>query len=156
MTYYIDSNSFRVLESYYPSRFPSFWTAFDAAAAKGEIASVSEVHKEVERGAAAEFILEWIASNRDFFRQPNEDELAALAQIFAVPHFQGLVGQRAILKGTPVADPFLIAAAMVNHGTVVTEERAKPNSAKIPNVCEHFEVSCLNLEDMLTALDWRF
>ena len=156
MIYYIDTVCFRVLESYYPSRFPSFWMAFGGAVKQGQLASVREVRKEIERGSTAEFIDQWVVSNPDFFREPSEEEMAAVSRIFAVPHFQGLVGHHSILQGTPAADPFLIAAAMVNDGTVVTQERAKPNSAKIPNVCAHFDVHCVNLEEMLTALEWQF
>lgn len=156
MSYYIDTVCFRILESYYPSRFPSFWKAFDAAAKQGQLASVREVFKEIERGSTAKFIDEWVGSNADFFHDPSEEELAAVSRIFTVPHFQGLVGQRSLLQGNPAADPFLIAAAMVSNGVVVTEERAKPHSAKIPNVCAHFGIRCLDLEGMLTELDWRF
>jgi hypothetical protein len=94
--------------------------------------------------------------NPSFFREPSEADLAALRQIFFVPHFQGLVGLRQIQAGAPVADPFLIAAAMAVGGCVVTEERHKPNSTKIPAVCEHFGIRCTNLEGMLVELGWSF
>jgi hypothetical protein len=45
MTHFLDTNCFRLLESYYPSRFPSFWRAFDDAVERGLVASVSEVYK---------------------------------------------------------------------------------------------------------------
>ena len=156
MTFVLDTNCFRLLESYYPSRFPSFWRAFDEAVAEGSIASVSEVRKELVRGNTAPHIDEWVEAHPGFFREPTEAELAAVSQIFAVPHFQGLVGHKQLLAGTPVADPFLIAAAMVIEGCVVTEERHKPNSTKIPAVCEHFGIRCTNLEGMLAALGWSF
>lgn len=156
MIHFLDTNCFRLLESYYPSRFPSFWRAFDEAVGLGVIASVREVGKELERGNTAPHIDEWTKANPEFFREPREAELAAVGEIFSIRHFQKLVGDKQILTGSPVADPFLVAAAMIAGGCVVTEERHKPNSAKIPSVCEYFGVQCTNLEGMLVALDWSF
>ena len=156
MVHFIDTNSFRLLESYYPSRFPSFWQNFDRSVRAGDIASVREVRKEIEQGNAADHIEKWVKTNPHFFRDPDEDELHAVRDLFSNAHFQSMVGQKQILRGTPVADPFLIAAARVSGGCVVTEERAKPNSTKIPSVCSHLGVRCTNLEGMLVALKWRF
>ncbi len=43
----------------------------------------------------------------------------------------------------------IIACAKIQGGTVVTEEQLKPNAAKIPNVCEHFKIPCINLETFM-------
>ncbi len=89
------------------------------------------------------------------FRTPNAAELQFVAQIFKIPHFSGLIGKKQQLRGTPVADPFVIACARIHQGSVVTEEgwlrpgnalTPKPNAAKIPNVCDHFDIPCINLE----------
>jgi Domain of unknown function (DUF4411) len=92
----------------------------------------------------------------DVFTTPTAEETEFVGRILAVPHFQQLIGTKARLTGTPVADPFVIACAAVRDGTVVTEEKTKPNSAKIPNVCEHFAISCLNLEKFMRAVGWSF
>ena len=47
-------------------------------------------------------------------------------------------------------------AQAVRSGTVVTLERAKPNAAKIPNVCAHFGVPCLDFEGFLHENGWSF
>ncbi|HEX6902643.1 MAG TPA: DUF4411 family protein [Thermoanaerobaculia bacterium] len=41
-------------------------------------------------------------------------------------------------------------------GCVVTEEANRPHAAKVPNVCEHFGVSCTNVEGFMARNDWRF
>lgn len=156
MIYFVDTNCFRILEGYYPSRFPSFWSRFNEAAEDGQIASVEEVRKELELGNTAQHIEDWIQSHKEFFRMPDENVLEVLPLIFSKRHFQSLVGPRQILAGQPVADPFLIAAAKAANGCVVTEERHKPNSAKIPTVCDYFQVKCTNLEGMLDELGWEF
>jgi len=51
-----------------------------------------------------------------------------------------LVTETQRLKGQPVADPFVIASAKVRGGAVVTEELKREHAAKIPNVCQHFDV----------------
>ena len=44
----------------------------------------------------------------------------------------------------------------VKGGTVVTEEKLKPNAAKFPNVCAHFQVPCINLEIFMQTMGWSF
>jgi hypothetical protein len=73
-----------------------------------------------------------------------------------VQHFQSLVGEKQRLRGSPVADPFLVASARYNEGWVVTEEVQKPDAAKIPNVCEYFGVHCTNVAGFLEQQNWKF
>jgi hypothetical protein len=97
-----------------------------------------------------------VKANRDFFTAPSNEELIVVAQIFAVPHFQSLVREQARLQGSPVADPFVIARAKVLGACVVTEEKLKPNSSRIPNVCKHFCIECCSLEGFMEAEGWTF
>ena len=41
-------------------------------------------------------------------------------------------------------------------GCVVTEERIKPNAVKIPNVCDHFDIDCINFETLMVLENWQF
>ena len=79
-----------------------------------------------------------------------------MAQILAVRHFQSLINEKARMSGSPVADPFVVASAMTRRGVVVTEERKPENGARIPNVCEHFGVACVNLEGLMEREGWTF
>ncbi len=54
-----------------------------------------------------------------------------------------------MLKGIPVADPFIIAAAKVHKGCVVTQESLKLGGARIPTVCADLKVECIDLEKFL-------
>lgn len=156
MTFVFDSSSLIVLKNYYPGTFRSLWSEFDALAADGTVFSVREVLNELEQFGTSDFVKEWAKRNRRFFRSPVGPELLQVQRILAIPHFQTLIGGRAMLRGTPVADPFVVAAAMVNDATVVTEEALKPNAAKIPNVCEHFSVPCINLQQFMAGRSWQF
>jgi hypothetical protein len=157
MAYIIDTNSFNVLENYYPKRFPSFWRNIDELIRTGRLFSVREVFNELDGTLPDEhFIQRWINDNAKIFRPISGNEGQYVADIFTVNHFRMMIGQRQQYKGTPVADPFVIAAARACGGCVVTEERIKPNAAKIPNVCEHFGVDWTNIEGLLEREDWSF
>lgn len=156
MTHVFDTGAFIVLKNYYPTAFPTLWTRIDALAADGTITSVREVFNELQNYNDTDFIQDWAKGHRTVFVTPANDELLVVQQILAIPHFQALLSSKAILKGTPVADPFVIAAAKVKSGTVVTQEVLKPNGAKVPNVCHHFSVPCVNLETFMAGQGWTF
>lgn len=154
--YILDTNSIRVLGNYYPDVFPTFWSQMEAVVADGTVSSVREVRKEIELQDASEHVGIWVASNPLIFPTPAEAEMEMVAEIFRIPHFQQLIGEKQRLRGQPVADPFIVARASVLSGCVVTEEVHKPNGAKIPNVCEHFTVDCCNMKEFLSRLGWRY
>ncbi len=156
MIYVVDSNSIRVLGNYYPDRFPTLWEQLDTLVASGRFTSVREAAKELDRVNDSAHVGGWIKTHKHIFASPTSDDLAAVAEVLAVPHFQQLIGTRQRLRGWPVADPFIVARAMHAGGCVVTEEEWKPNAAKIPNVCTHFSVECINLEGLMAREGWRF
>ncbi len=156
MTYVFDTSSLRVLGNYYPERFPSFWEQFEAGIEAGTIRSVREVLNELERQSAKQWLKDWALNRRTLFAKPGPEETAFVGEIFGVAHFRALVGRRQRLLGQPVADPFLVAAARVLEGCVVTEESNRPNAARIPNVCEHFDIDCTDVEGFLERHDWSF
>jgi hypothetical protein len=58
-----------------------------------------------------------------------------------------------------VADSWLIALAMTDEYTIVTEEKSSPNSKKrilIPDVCLEFEVDHCNTIDLIRTLSGHF
>jgi Domain of unknown function (DUF4411) len=52
-------------------------------------------------------------------------------------------------------DPYVIAIAQANAGSVVTEESSKPGKVKIPHVCEHYQVGCSKLLGYMRQSGWR-
>ena len=79
-----------------------------------------------------------------------------VSDIFQITHFQTLIRKQARLQGKPVADPFVIAKAKVSGGYVVTTEKHKKNAAQLPNVCDHFGVEPMSLEDFMEKERWSF
>lgn len=155
MTYVFDSGPFILMfKYYYPERFPTLWELFDALIKSDDIVSVKEVYRELE--GQDDGLSEWVAKNKSIFGAPGVDELAFVAEIFKVKHFQTLIRKQSVLLGKPAADPFVIAKAKIIGGCVVTEEKEKPNSAKLPNVCVHFGVPCMSLEEFMVEENWKF
>lgn len=156
MVYVFDTSSFRVFGHYFPHRFPTIWDNINALVDEKRLISVREVFNELNAGGNRPFLLDWIKSNKKIFLIPTQEEMIFVREIFSIPHFQNLVLQKQRLKGTPVADPFIIASAKVKHGCVVTEETRKPTAAKIPNICEHFGIDWTNVEGFMEKEGWEF
>jgi hypothetical protein len=151
-----DTSSFSKLKHFYPDVFKSVWLGLDKLVFDSTLISTKEVWNELERGNPEQHVNSWLKNHRQIFRTPNSAELSFVAQIFQIPHFRSLIGETQRLKGTPVADPFVIACARIVEGTVVTEEVLKENSAKIPNVCQHFNIPCINLQQFMRQQNWTF
>ena len=165
MSYVFDTSSIRSLQHFYPRVFKSIWDGLDDLVAQNELISTREVYNELERQAVSDEVLKWAKNHKAMFSTPTGAELLFVAEIFKIRHFQGLIGAQQRLKGTPVADPFVIACARIKQATVVTEEgwqrggkplALKPNAAKIPNVCAHFKISCIDLEEFMHQQGWMF
>ena len=154
MIYVFDSNTLiKIFNHYYRNQFPSFWKIFDEYVTAEKIISVRSVKTELKDGkdSLADFVME-----NNIFDIPTNEETEFIAIIFKNTHFQSLIDKKARLKGKEVADPYLIAKAKILNACVVTEEKLKPNAAKIPNVCEKFNVPCINLEEFMKREKWSF
>ena len=156
MSYVFDTSPLSALfKNFYRNRFPSLWARFDALVENGHMVSTREALREIEDGAT-ESLRDWAAQNQQLFTMPTAAEGAFVTQIYSIPHFQNNIEQQKILKGGKNADPFIIAKAAVEHGRVVTMEVLKPNGAKIPNICRHFNIHCLSLEEFMEEEGWQF
>jgi hypothetical protein len=147
--YIFDTNVFITLGHYYPSRFPTIWNKIDELATNGSLRSVKEVFKELQNQCHFEHVFKWAKDNKRIFTAPGDDELKIVADIFKQEKYRGLVKKANILKGLPVADPFIIASAKVNGALVVTQEAFKHDGARIPTICADISVDCINLEKFL-------
>lgn len=156
MIYVFDTSSIRSLQHFYPSVFKTIWDGLEALVQQQQLISTREVWNEVQTQNISEDVLNWVKNNKQIFTTPSEKELQFVVQIFQKLHFQSLISAQSRLKGTPVADPFVIACAKTLGGTVVTEEQFKPNAAKIPNVCQYFGIPCIDLEEFMKQQDWKF
>ena len=145
--YVFDTNVFLTLGHFYPKRFPTIWERIDQLARGGKLVSVREVRNELVYVCPSDHINGWIKKNRQIFRTATARECEIVAEIFRKEQYRGLVRRKSILKGSPVADPFVIASARIHrHGCVVTQEEKRPAGARIPTVCDELKIRWLNLE----------
>lgn len=156
MIYIFDTSAFVTLKHFYPSTFPTLWSGIENLTATGDLVSVREVLNELDAYNDTDLIQVWARNHKKIFLPPTAAEQQFVVQIFSVQHFQALISRKALLKGTPVADPFVIASAKIRNGTVVTQEQSKPNAAKVPNVCTHFGIPCITLEKFMGDQGWSF
>lgn len=165
MIYIFDTSPLiHLFKNYYRNRFPSLWEKFDTMVQRGQIISVLEAYNEINIENANDSLNVWADENKDtFFHQPTIEELEFLPQIFKIKHFQELIGKKALLSGRAQADPFIIAAGKCKQNScVVTFEgfdskgNVNLNAPKIPYICQHFAISCCNLEQFMEKEDWTF
>jgi hypothetical protein len=154
--YIVDTGIFYSLGSYFPLRFPTFWSHIDKLIAEGKFWSTREVRREIEHNCPFEHVSEWVKFHHEIFRVPTVEEQKVVREMFKAQKGRDLVRRNNILKGLPVADPFVIAAAKISGGKVITRESFKAGGARIPTICKDLGVECINLEDFLTAEGIRF
>ena len=156
MAYVFDTNCFIVIGHYYPEQFPRFWEKFNQAVENGKIISVREVYRELDRNATEDHLIEWIELQKNIFVTPSPAVTQLVKEIFSVPHFKASLPDRTQLGNNPFADPFVVAQAKAMNYWVVTQESERPRAAKIPNICEHFDVDWINLQGFMERENWSF
>jgi predicted nucleic acid-binding protein len=158
MKYVFDSDSLiDLFRHYYPERFPTLWKQFEVLVSGEKLISVREVFNEI--GSSEDRLGKWVKEKkRTLFLKPTVEEFQFVGRIFRAKrgHFQAMIRKQERLKGKPVADPFVIARAKALSAYVVTQEKKTDNAAKVPNVCEHFEIPCDNLEGFMKKENWKF
>lgn len=165
MTLYIlDTNTLStIFRFYYQSVFVTFWKAFDSLLVDGGATSVRQVRPELERWRGANsWVSHLLARNSELFSDNTPDELSAINELVNLPSLATAASGwvRDIDPDEPtVADPYLIAKAMLSNvpAAVVTQESPAPNlTTRIPYVCGQLGVRCIDLEQMMSQLGWRF
>ena len=157
--YCLDTNTISsIYRFYFRDSFPSFWENFSDLVGSGRASSVREVEIELSRSPGlVSAVHELRELNQESFSQPSSTEQEFVAEIFGVRRFRSLLGGGNAARGNPVADPFVIAKARASPAMcVVTEEIYRPNAAKIPNVCEYFNIECINLQQLMIREGWQF
>jgi hypothetical protein len=155
VSYVIDTSVISMLHrNYYRKQFPTLWKLFDAMVDDGKVTSCREALRELEEFGGSAY--NWAKEHPELFSVPSAKDGAMVAKIYAVKNFQANIEKQKIYKGGLCADPFLIARAHSIEGTVLTMEQFKQNAAKIPNICKHFNVPCVDLEEFMEKEKWTF
>ncbi len=157
--YVIDTSSLIDLKPYPADIFNTLWQNLGTLAKKGRIISTTEVLEELKK--KDDEITNWAKSNNSIFKTLNPSHLAKVREILT--NFPELVDPD---SENPQADPFIIALALCPEvqqrlvqtiKVVVSQERSKKGGRpKIPDVCAHYKIVCINLFELFRQENWKF
>jgi len=158
--YLLDSNTFiEAKNRYYTFDIcPGFWEWLVNFGQGQSVLSLVHVKKEMQHGK--DELADWITDlpNSYFIEaeMPIQHKFKRIVN-FVLQHNRFSLSEKS--KFLDKADPWLIAAAMSEHVTVITQEKEVGNNStkiKIPNICNHFEVPYLNIFELLHQENVKF
>jgi Domain of unknown function (DUF4411) len=136
-----------------PDIFVSLWERLDTAIADGDILSPDEVYIELER-QEGDTLLAWVRERKDALIAPLTVTIQSHVGDIGAAFPLFVAGD----TDRNFADPWVIALAMANDLTVVTQERrpGSPDSPTIPRVCDHFNLPYINTFEFMRREGWTF
>jgi len=135
-------------ERYPIKNFPGFWKQFEKLIDDGRLVSPEEVRHEIIK--KTEGLDVWVKQHRNMFVALDTDMQLTVRDILA--EFPLLTKN---LPGRNSADPFVITLAKMKNYTAVTEEGlGSINRPRIPFVCEHYKIKCINILGLIKQEDW--
>lgn len=160
LTYCIDTSGWTRLKRGYPlSNFPSLWSRLDGLINDSRLISPDEVYRELAR--QSDELFNWVKSRKTIFKKMGEEHAVLVSKIQT--EFPRLINPN---KLGPVADPFVIALAMVRRrdlsllgGECIVVSEEKPGTAKqtkIPNVCSQYNLKHYSVVDLICQEAWVF
>lgn len=143
--------------------FTGLWERLAELARSGRLVAPREVLRELEKGD--DELVPWAREHAMMFQDPDEQQLVTVQAILR--QFPDFVDPD---KETPEADPFVVARALVGKASqsasmlpqiwvVVAEEnrrRMPEQRPRIPDVCDHYEIPCMRMFDLMRAEGWAF
>lgn len=132
--------------------YPSVWEKVDELAATGRAILPSEAKREIDHKDDA--LKAWVKLRPAVVIEATGDDLAVVRTI-GVAHPDWVQGRK------NAADPFIIAAAVVHEGVIVTDEKfaglgAVGTNVRLPNVAAEHGIECISFTDLVRREQWRF
>ena len=122
--------------------FKHIWESFEELIKSKQLISSSEILDELKD----DDISKWAKNNKDSFLPLTKEVQEKTTEI--LKQFPNII--KISTKGSSNADPFLIATAILEQGTIVTNEGKKSNS--IPYVCEILNIPYMSLNAFLDEI----
>jgi len=146
-TYVIDTCSLTEMHRRYPvDMMKPVWGHVEKLIQDGIATSIEDVF--IELSATDDGILEWAKKQKEigFFRSLDSNTQKNASRVLS--SHGALLDLR---KRKSSADAFLIGYAIHARCTVVTQEKKSggPPKVKIPDVCEHYDIPCIDLVTFL-------
>jgi len=150
-TYCIDTSALIDLKELYPRDiFPPIWRNIETLIAQGRLVAPKEVYQELQR--VEDELFKWAKEHKMMFKNLDDEQIRHVLDITG--KFPKLVDEK---KPGPQADPFVIALALSRGYIVITSESwGDPNKPKIPDVCNHYGIKCLDLVALYRKEKWQF
>lgn len=114
--------------------FLHIWKIVEEKIENGELISSSEILVELKD----EDLEKWAKKHKKAFLPLTQEIQMKTTEILS--KYPSIIKMRSSKNSN--GDPFLIATAMVNHGTIVTDEGTKTNG--IPYVCQGLGIEYIN------------
>ena len=154
--YWLDSNVF-IEGKKGPYGFdiaPHFWNFLDDLINAHRVSCPIMVYDELQN--VQDDLSTWAKERRrtNLFVEPSEAVQRTFQEVitYVMQQYPDNQSRRRFMNR---ADPWVIAHAIAQGGTVVSLEGRAPDTStkvKIPNVCSHFNVTCINTYQMLREL----
>lgn len=159
MKYLLDANTYiQAKNQYYGMDIcPAYWDWLDLQFEHGLIGSVDMIGRELRDGN--DELADWVRERPGHFigndDEPTQDVFSDIVQSVMDGDYNAGHRDNFLAK----ADPWIIAKAKCLGATVVTHESVlAPNArkVKVPNICQQFDVACINTFQFLRELNARF
>ena len=158
--YIIDTSSLIEMKNKYPQDvFPTVWQRMDELYRAGRLIAPLKVKEEIKDDE----LIEWLKNKEKIFIKSDKEQCDIVKEI--LKNFPYLAKPEK--PDAPNADPWIIALALElkkeeqekllpeNEYIIITEEsKTKPN--KIPGVCNHYDIKCINLLELFKEERWKF
>ncbi len=121
----------------------TFWKFLEEMGHQGQICIPETVIDEI--GRHDDNLSAWISTRKNTFLIPTVDALPHIRRVLDV---YGPVSEVDLEELNGKADPYLVAHALANGATVVTNEASHPNTTNplnkhIPDICSYLHVNCI-------------
>jgi len=161
MKYILDSNTFIEAKNRYYSMTvcPAYWQWLLNAHGEGHIYSIDLVKDEMLK--QHDELADWTRAHSDFFVDVSESKIQekfaeVAAYVASLTHMRNGTHED-FMSG---ADPWLIAVALANDFTIVTQESLVSADVRkkiyIPNVCQALGAKYINTFELLHELEAEF
>jgi hypothetical protein len=140
-----------VFRTYPPSILPNLPERMEGLIVKGRLRAPKAVFDEIR---PRDDCHRWAKAQTELFVEESVSVQRLVRKIMAAHHDHAKP-----LKGVNGADPFVIAMAKDGGAgwVVVSDEHpGSTESRKIPFVCTHEKVACINFQGMMRAEGWQF
>ena len=154
--YCLDANAFiEPWTKYYrPAFAPTYWEVLDNLGKRGVVFCPDQVKREIEK--TDDSLKDWLKARPYFIREETIEVQERVRQI--LQKFPLLISVGA---NRSMADPWVIAHAMVEEAIVVSKEyvsreNQKETRIKIPDVCAYYGVHCISDYQFIEEVGIKF